>query len=252
MTSRALTDAARKAVWARMERRPFRQRDLIEAAIAAGQPSAFAHRAVATLLREVKSAGAIVFDGQGGPSQGRWSLLPRGEWTGSPIPSGPPAAPVLGAPAVQGPYDPPVDTEGPNSGLTEAFAEELWRQLGGGDTSYKLKYLPIMEQRSWRCVAKRSLAFLFELGFVGPAGTPRKVGYGWTYGWVCDANSWEILDEDGGFVALVSENADVPVLLQAPEMAFAIREVVGRFNENGAIKKSDIALLAASLPEALT
>lgn len=242
---RALTDAVQRALWSHMAAGSFRKRDLVDVAKVAGHPGGVVHRDIDRFVLDLRAKGAIYFTGE--KQTGVWSLLPKDQWTGSPIPSVP-VPPELKAPVVVGLYDPLPEIEGPNSGLTEGFSEHLWHDLGGGDRSYQLKSLPVMEQRSWREAGLRALNFLFELGFVGPSGKPRELFTGYSYRWLYEANTWEIVDEEGGYVAMLGNDYDIPLFLAAPDMAAAIKDVVERFRAAGAIKRSDIETLAQSLP----
>jgi hypothetical protein len=243
-----LTDAAQRAIWARMQRGPFRKRELVDAAVAAGQPNVRAYSAITSFLNELRRKGAVFFEGT--PRDGSWTLLPKADWLGAPI-SDPHPKPVLKAPPIVGPYDPAPEVEGPNNGLTRALAEHLWCDLGGGVDSNTLNSRPVMERRAWLEAADRVLALLLGLGFVGPAGRPRELGFGWSYKWLYEANTWEVVDEGGGFVAMVANEGDVPMFLCAPDMAVAISELLGKYQTRGGIKKSDLDALARSLPSAL-
>jgi hypothetical protein len=241
-----LTDPAQRALWKRMAEGPFRKRELVDVALASGQPSPRAYSAVGAFLIDLKQRGAIFF--RGPPQQGVWTLLPRDQWAGEPIPEELPP-PALASRCAEGPYDPAPEIEGPNNGLTEAFAEHLWHDLGAGDRSYQLKSLRVLEQRAWREAAERALSYLFGLGLAGPAGPPRDRYTGWSYKWLYEAGTWEIVDEGGGYVAMVANEADVPMFLAAPDMAFAIREVLRRFDQKGGIKRDDIEALRAAMPK---
>lgn len=243
--SRRLTDAAQRACWARMAEGPFAKADLTARAEVAGQPKVGCYGAVTKFLNDLKARGAVFFSGP--PNGGRWTLLPKDQWTGAPIPAQTPK-PELKAPVDSGPYDPAPEIEGRNNGLTTAFAEHLWHDLGAGDAGLALSSLPVMEQRAWREAADRGLAYLFRIGFVGPAGPPRDRYTGWSYKWLYEANTWEVTDEDGGYVAMIGDDRDVPMFLAASDMAAAIREAVERYDKRGAISRSDIAALKASLP----
>jgi hypothetical protein len=241
-----LSDAASRAVWKRMGEGPFARSELVNLAVAAGESRVGCLTKITAAMNEMKAKGAIYYSGP--PNGGRWHLLPRDKWAGAPIPRETPK-PEIKAPPDSGVYDPAAEVEGPNNGLTTAFAEHLWHDLGAGDRSYALKSLAVMEQRAWREAAERALNFLFGIGFVGPAGTPREPHTGWTYKWLYEAGTWEIADEDGGYVAMVGNDSDVPLLLAAPDMATAIKAAVTRYREAGGIKRSDIDDLTDSLPK---
>jgi hypothetical protein len=243
--SAKLTDAAQRACWKRMAERPFAKAELVSCAEAAGQPKVRAYSAVSGFLNDLKARGAVFYSGP--PNGGRWKLLPKDQWTGAPIPKETPK-PVLQAPADGGPYDPAPEIEGRNNGLTTALGEHLWHDLGGGDRSNALSSLPVMEQRAWREAAGRALDWLFDKGFVGPAGPPRERFTGWSYKWLYEANCWEICDDEGGYVAMIANDADAPLFLAAPDMATAIRQALSNYDEKGAISRADIPALRASLP----
>lgn len=122
-----------------------------------------------------------------------------------------------------GAYDPPAELEGPNNGLVEALAARLWEQRGRhyhrrGATFDRDAGPQTKDQ--WRTTARMVLSFMFELGFVGPAGAPEPPAR--NYCWNNEANKWEVLDSDGGFVALVREPDDVPIFIAAARLVDAV------------------------------
>lgn len=145
-------------------------------------------------------------------------------------------------------YEPPVDLEGPNNGLIEAVADRLWRKRSYVINRGRASFADQTEQvkDGWRKAAAEVLRFLFEIGFVGPAGRPPVEG--WRYNWVHECNDWEIVDESGGGVALVLNYQDLPLLLAAPAMK---RAIDGFFEELGDEMPDHptIHALAASVPD---
>lgn len=251
-------DEAKRAILKRIETgEEFLSRDLAALAQAQGVDGWQASVLVNSFTQSLANKGHIVRLRHGPKgTEWVWQIAP-----GVPLPP-PPAAPVeapiheappplLASASAAGPYDPPAALEGPNNGLTEAVAEFLWHDLGGGDRERTLKEnTSIMEARAWRGAAERLLSMLFGMGMVGPAGVPNKLpGAEWTYGWVYEAANWEIIDAEGAGVALVLNDADVPMMLAAPVMAGAIKAVMARFQEKGGVKFSDLQALQASLPK---
>lgn len=150
-------------------------------------------------------------------------------------------------------YDPPRDLEGENQGLVEAVAERLWsrrtRHMGHGQT---FSGQSVAVKSAWREAADDILSMMFDIGFVGPAGPPRHDRFdGRSYAWHADAGQWEIIDEHGGFVALVGDHTDLELLLAAPLMRGAITALVGAIGpDHPARQMPEIIALAASLPDA--
>lgn len=243
------TEAAERAIWDRICKEPFRTSDLVAVAKACHESNASSETLAKATVRRLQIKGAIVFEGS--HRLGQWRLLPEEQWMSeeemreaaatAPLPD-------LPAPAVQGPLDPPTALEGPNSGLTEQFAEFLWGTMTDQlQTGMTLRAsVSVMEARGWRRLAEGCLAYLFTLGMRGPGG-PQPEG-GWTYAWVYEASNWEIVDADGGGVALVLNDRDVPMMLAAPRMAEAIQALLTKFDALGGVKRSDFAALRASLP----
>lgn len=150
-------------------------------------------------------------------------------------------------------YDPPVELEGPNSGLGEAVASRLWakraslfsKRASPRDFSDQSEQVKV----SWRRTADVILDFLLgELGFTGPAGPPRMVDSGWSYSWNGDIDSWEIVDDTGGAVALVVHHQDLTMLAAAPVMAARIRELLAAIEGTAAADLPQIVALRDSLP----
>lgn len=143
-------------------------------------------------------------------------------------------------------YDPPTDLEGPNMGLIEAIADRLWSRR----TRYtrrpgeKFSKQSAQVHKDWRESAADVFAFLQGIGFVGPSGEPSKVGL--TYSWLYEAHEWEIRDGAKGFVALVREEADVPLILAAPKMAQAIRALLERLEGDPCLDMPELRALAES------
>jgi hypothetical protein len=216
---------------------PFHTADLTAAAKAAGAGFR-AHILANQLTQRLKGQRLISVIARAGNTC---------TWQKRPEPPAP--VPKIHQPHAGGPYDPPAQLEGPNNGLTEMVAEFLWHEIGSGDPTRTLREnTSPMEARGWRSVAGRLLANLFSHGMVGPGGPVDSYAIGWSYAWVYEADNWEIIDSDGGGVALVLNDWDVPLMLAAPRMAEAIRHVLHRAQERGGIKRSDLDALRAALP----
>lgn len=237
-----LLERAKAAMIARaLQGEPFMSRDLASIAVELGVGKSRAAVLANSTTQWLKSHRKI---GRAGGHRGSayvWQTIPD-----PPPPPSPP--PVLAMPVDAGPYDPAPEIEGPNNGLTTAFAEHLWHDLGAGSPENALRSLSAMEQRAWREAAERALKFLFDRGMVGPCGLPRQKFTGWSYKWLYEANSWEIVDEEGGFVALIANDTDAPLFLAAPDMAAIIEHVLESVAERGGVKRADLDELARSLP----
>jgi hypothetical protein len=154
------------------------------------------------------------------------------------------------------PYCPPVELEGPHSGLVEQMAQRLWRKArefsrqplaSVGDWESRPEWVKI----AWREVAHDALMMLFDIGFVGPAGDPKSDRFeGLSYCWNYQASEWQINDDEGGYVALVRETPDLEVMLAAPAMRAAIRALLEPLPPNHSLRANpQIAALEAALPE---
>lgn len=153
------------------------------------------------------------------------------------------------------PYCPPVELEGPHSGLVEQMAERLWRKA----RSYSRKAVeaaswadrPENVKTAWREVAYDALLMLFDIGFTGPAGEPKADRFeGLSYCWNYLASEWQINDAEGGYVALVRETPDLEIMLAAPSMRNAIHKVLEAIPPgHPAREMSELQALEASLPE---
>lgn len=244
------TEAAERAIWDRICAEPFRLSDLIAIAKAHHESNTRSEMLAKSTLRRLITQGAIVFEGS--KRLGKWRLLPEEHWmTDAELAQAASEAPlpILAGPAVEGPLDPPAKLEGPNNGLTESVAQFLWSVMTDQkDTGMTMRAsVTVMEARGWRRLADSLIQYLLSLGMVGPGG--QNPPDGWTQAWVYEADEWEIVDEDGGGVALVLNGEDVPMMLAAPRMAAAIGVLLTKFDALGGVKRSDFAALRASLPE---
>lgn len=249
MNKQQLADKARAAMRARiMTGEPFRTSDLSRIGVSVGQSTGTAGNTASNLIQSLKGTGveAIASTGPTGPNLWQMKDPPPRSVEDAPLP-------VLVAPNVVGPYDPDPKVEGRNQGLTEALAEKLWKLLGGGDEVDEDLALavPMLEADGWRRLSLEVQRWMFERGFVGPGGE-RAPGRGLDYSWVYQCADWSIQDADGGHVALISDDQDVPLFLAAPRMRDAIQTFLARFEAAGGIQRSDIQALAASLPEETT
>lgn len=154
-------------------------------------------------------------------------------------------------------YDPPEAIEGPNNGLVEAVAERLWikrtgyQHSGPGYRHRTFEQQTAQVKESWRAAAREMLEFLFDIGFVGPAGQPDPARFdGLNYSWLYAAHCWEIQDSEGGYVALVNEVPDLELMMAAPAMRGAIRSLLDSLpNEHPIQRTEQVRTLRASLPE---
>lgn len=150
-------------------------------------------------------------------------------------------------------YDPPVELEGENTGLVETVAARLWAKRA---SMFSAKVTPGDFERqsaqvhaSWRKTAEDVLQLLLvDLAFQGPAGPPRIADTGWSYCWFDDCDQWEIIDENGGAVALVMHHQDLQMLVAAPRMANAIRLLQDQLAGSPVLEHPAIQDLIASLP----
>jgi hypothetical protein len=154
------------------------------------------------------------------------------------------------------PYCPPVELEGPHSGLVEQMAERLWRKTRPFsakpvDDAAEWATRPENVKTAWREVAHDSLLMLFDLGFIGPAGEPKSDRFeGLSYCWNYFASEWQINDADGGYVALVRETPDLEIMLAAPAMRAAILALLRPLPSTHPLRSNpQIAALEAALPE---
>jgi hypothetical protein len=171
-----------------------------------------------------------------------WQLV------GAPATADGPVAPTVAARAVVGPYDPPPALERANTGLTEALATKLWHVLGNGPENDDLKdSASPMEQRGWRDVAGQVISYLGGLGFTGPGGSPRETTE-WNAVFNFDCSNWELVDQDGGGVALVLNGGDVPLLAAAPIMRSAILALLDAVDGTAAADQPQIVALREALP----
>lgn len=156
------------------------------------------------------------------------------------------------------PYCPPVELEGPDSGLVEQMAQRLWRKAA--EYSPKGKALPVdatwdsrpdSVKLAWREVAYDALLMLFDIGFVGPAGHPDPKRFeGLNYCWNYIAAEWQINDSDGGYIALVRETPDLEIMLAAPKMRQAIKDLLGIVPPSHPWRqRPELQALERSLPE---
>lgn len=158
----------------------------------------------------------------------------------------------MGRPKTAARYDPPVNLEGENMGLVEAFAERLWRKRTGYYNSRSSWDRQSGQVKvAWRSAAEEMLKFLFDIGFTGPAGLPAQDRFNkLTYCWNYMANEWEIIDSEGGYVALVRESPDLEMMLAAPAMRKAINDLLGSIPVNHPSRDlPEMVALACSLPE---
>lgn len=157
------------------------------------------------------------------------------------------------------PYCPPVELEGPHSGLVEQMAQRLWRkaaEYGGpaarGAVEEGWDNRPERIKTAWRDIAYDSLTMLFDLGFVGPAGPPKSAErfQAFNYCWNYNASEWQINDAEGGYVALVRETPDLEMMLAAPAMWKAIHALLEAIPaDHPARQMPELQALEASLPE---
>lgn len=153
------------------------------------------------------------------------------------------------------PYCPPVDLEGPHSGLVEQLAQRLWRRA----REYSTKQVPAGDWESrpdnvkwaWRAIAYDALTMLFDIGFIGPAGAPKADRFeGLSYCWNYLASEWQINDAEGGYVALVRETPDLEIMLAAPAMRTAIKGFLESVPAGHPVRaNSAVRALEAALPE---
>jgi hypothetical protein len=162
----------------------------------------------------------------------------------------------LSLPPKLSPYCPPVELEGPHSGLVEQLAQRLWRKVRDCSAKPEAAGLewegrPEHVKAVWREVAHDALLMLFDIGFVGPAGEPKADRFeGLSYCWNYLASEWQVNDADGGYVALVRETPDLEVMLAAPGMRSAIRALLEPLPANHPLRANpQIAALEAALPE---
>lgn len=150
-------------------------------------------------------------------------------------------------------YDAPPALEGPDNGFLEEFADRLWsfrsRYYRARGDSFEKQSPQVKYQ--WRETAKHMLDFLGSTGFIGPAGPPRQDRFdGWTYAWVYQAHEWEVIDADGGYIALVRETPDLEVIMAAPEMRNAIKALLAAIpDDHPARALPEMQALENSLPE---
>lgn len=154
-------------------------------------------------------------------------------------------------------YDPPVELEGPDMGLVEQLAARLWyqrstafagRNRGGRHQAFNEQSAAV--RTAWRATAFDALQMLFDIGMVGPAGKPNAERFeGLTYNWMYSASEWEIIDAEGGYVALVRETPDLELMLCAPQMARAIRELGTELQGSPVLEHPNVNALFAALPE---
>ena len=150
-------------------------------------------------------------------------------------------------------YEPPPEVEGKNNGLIESMAETLWihRTQVISPINRKKNFKDQTEEvkKQWRATAREAVGLLLNLGFVGPGGDPKFNYSEWTYGWLYNAASWEIMDDENGFVALVNEEADLALMLAAPRMRLAIKEFLAAFPpDHPRLEMAEVVALMESLP----
>lgn len=257
---------ARKAVWKRVKAAPFRRGDLQLVAQTAGMGEAAAHRLAVKAINELKATGNIRFEGSS-PKFGRWHYEARADdppepppppppppWSGwSGIPGGAEAVAerISARPKPGQEYDPPVALEGPNTGLSEAVAQKLWllRQEAQGREIITTWEEPASAavKASWRKTTLKLLDWLWRIGFTGPGGPPRAAAAGWRYAWNYPIGAWEIIDDNSGCVACVPNEEDVPLILAAPRMAFAIVSLLTELADHPARELPAIRALAETL-----
>lgn len=167
------------------------------------------------------------------------------------------AADDMAVPQKVTPYCVPPELEGPDNGLVEQVAERLWRKAkefsptGKGLSDNGWEDRPEKVKQAWREVAYDALLMMFDIGFVGPAGHPDPERFDrMTYGWNYEANNWEILDGEGGYVALVADPTDVELIMAAPKMMTAINALLGAIPPGHPAREMEELLeLELSLPE---
>lgn len=210
-------EAARLAMWARVQEGAFNHTDLQDVTRAAGLSKIDALRYAMKAIEKMKAEGSITFHAEKGPRYGKWTH--KG------------LAPVVAGPYAPAPdtrlYDPPAALEGPNNGLTEEVADRLWRNRKTksgfrGLLDFTLESTTV--KNSWRETAADLLDWMYRIGFSGPAGPPRRFGERYSYAWNYECANWEIVDEDKGCVATIPNEEDVPLLMAAPRMMLAIAE----------------------------
>lgn len=150
-------------------------------------------------------------------------------------------------------YDPPIELEGENMGLVETVAARLWAKrsamFGPRATPRDFERQSAQVKSAWRKTAEDVLQLLLvDLAFQGPAGPPRIPDTDWTYCWHGDCDSWEIVDENSGAVALVMHHQDLQMLVAAPRMAAAIRRLQAQLAGSPVLDHPAIQDLIASLP----
>lgn len=150
-------------------------------------------------------------------------------------------------------YDPPAELEGPDNGLVEAVAARIWATRGAlfakRATPRDFERQSDQVKRAWRRTAEDVLQMLLvDLAFQGPAGPPRIPDTDWTYCWHDDCANWEIVDENGGAVALVMHHQDLQMLVAAPRMAASIRLLQAQLAGSPVLDDPAIKDLIASLP----
>jgi hypothetical protein len=150
-------------------------------------------------------------------------------------------------------YDPPEELEGANNGLINAVAARLWQQRTHYFHPPRSEFGKQSAQvtHAWRQTATDLLRMLFDMGFVGPAGPPRQDRFeGLTYAWVYEAGEWEIIDAEGGYVALVRHTPDLELMLAAPAMRAAIHGLLAALPDDHPVRGTpEMKALVASLPE---
>ena len=150
-------------------------------------------------------------------------------------------------------YDPPVALEGENKGLVQAVAARLWASrtslFSRRSTPRDFDNQSAQVQSAWRRTSEDVLQMLLvELAFQGPAGPPRIRDTDWTYSWNADIDSWEIVDDGGGAVALITYHQDLGMIAAAPRMAAAIRLLQAQLQGSPVLEHPAIQDLIASLP----
>ena len=150
-------------------------------------------------------------------------------------------------------YEPPVALEGENIGLIEAVAARLWAfrstMFSNRVSTHDFGAQSYQVRQAWRRTAIDLLEMMLgEMGFQGPAGPPRSPITGWSYAWHEEVGQWEIIDDNGGLVALVGYQQDVSVIMNAPLMAQRIRELLTAIEGTPAAEHPQIQALAESLP----
>lgn len=150
-------------------------------------------------------------------------------------------------------FDPPAEIEGPDNGLIEALADRIWSYRARYYAKHRLDFTRQSKEvrNDWRETAKDALTFMFGLGFQGPAGRPDQDRFErLTYAWLYSGATWEILDEAGGYVALVNDNSDMELMLAAPGMRSAIKALLAAIPVgHPARAMPELQALEASLPE---